>query len=98
MPTEQWHEFVTRGAHTGKTVGADGAPHVAPVWYVFDAADFLFTAGGEASGCRRSRDRSSRGDSAERETGVPGKQGASPSTHLLRRRRFRPVWSAAVAV
>ncbi len=47
MSTEEWHKFVTSGAHTGKfaTVGADGMPHVTPVWYVFDGEDFLFTGG-----------------------------------------------------
>lgn len=54
MSTEQWHEFVTRGAHTGEaaTVGADGASHITPVRYVFDGADFLFTAGGETAKVR----------------------------------------------
>lgn len=46
MSAEEWRDFVARGAHTGKfaTVGADGTPHITPVWYVFDGDDFLFTA------------------------------------------------------
>ncbi|GAB3213588.1 PPOX class F420-dependent oxidoreductase [Marinactinospora thermotolerans] len=49
MSTEEWHEFVTRGTPIGKfaTTGADGTPHIAPVWYVFDGKDFLFTTGGD---------------------------------------------------
>jgi PPOX class probable F420-dependent enzyme len=57
MITDEWHEFVTRGARTGKfsTVGADGTPHVAPIWYVFDGADFLFTTGGTTAKARNLR-------------------------------------------
>lgn len=57
MSTEEWHEFVTRGVHTGKfsTVGADGVPHITPVWYVFDGEDFLFTAGGGTAKVRNLR-------------------------------------------
>ncbi|REE97886.1 PPOX class F420-dependent oxidoreductase [Thermomonospora umbrina] len=57
MTTREWHEFVTRGARTGKvsTVGADGAPHITPVWYVFDGEDFLFTSGGTTAKVRALR-------------------------------------------
>ncbi|TDD12429.1 PPOX class F420-dependent oxidoreductase [Nonomuraea diastatica] len=57
MTTREWHEFVTRGARTGKfsTVGADGAPHITPVWYVFDGEDFLFTSGGTTAKVRSLR-------------------------------------------
>ncbi|MEU9329985.1 pyridoxamine 5'-phosphate oxidase family protein [Streptomyces canus] len=58
MPSEEWHAFVTRGAHTGRfaTVGADGTPNITPVWYVYDGEAFLFTTGGAtAKGDRRPR-------------------------------------------
>jgi PPOX class probable F420-dependent enzyme len=57
MSTEEWHEFVARGVHTGKfsTIGADGAPHITPVWYVFDGEAFLFTAGGGTAKVRNLR-------------------------------------------
>ncbi|MEV4566178.1 PPOX class F420-dependent oxidoreductase [Nonomuraea sp. NPDC049419] len=57
MTTREWHEFVTRGARTGKfaTLGADGAPHVTPVWYVFDGEDFAFTTNGETAKARHLR-------------------------------------------
>jgi PPOX class probable F420-dependent enzyme len=57
MTTREWHEFVTRGARTGKfaTVGADGVPHITPVWYVFDGEDFLFTSGGTTAKVRSIR-------------------------------------------
>ncbi|NKY29921.1 PPOX class F420-dependent oxidoreductase [Nocardia gamkensis] len=47
MSDQEWMQFVTDGAHTGKfaTVGADGTPNIAPVWFVFDGQDFLFTTG-----------------------------------------------------
>ncbi|MEV4808131.1 PPOX class F420-dependent oxidoreductase [Nonomuraea sp. NPDC049421] len=57
MTTREWHEFVTRGARTGKfaTSGADGAPHVTPVWYVFDGEDFAFTTNGDTAKARHLR-------------------------------------------
>jgi PPOX class probable F420-dependent enzyme len=57
MTTREWHEFVTRGARTGKfaTVGADGAPHITPVWYVFDGEAFAFTTNGETAKARNLR-------------------------------------------
>ncbi|MGW2378819.1 PPOX class F420-dependent oxidoreductase [Streptomyces lincolnensis] len=57
MSTEEWHAFVTRGAPTGRfaTVGADGTPNIAPVWYVFDGRDFLFTTGGATAKARNLR-------------------------------------------
>jgi PPOX class probable F420-dependent enzyme len=44
MTREQIHAFLTEGARTGKlaTTRADGRPHVAPVWFVFDGEDVLF--------------------------------------------------------
>lgn len=57
MTTQQWHDFVTRGARTGKvaTAGADGTPHITPVWYVFDGDDFFFTAGATTAKVRNLR-------------------------------------------
>lgn len=41
MSREEWLPFVQDGTRTGKVavVRADGAPHVAPVWFVIDTAD-----------------------------------------------------------
>ncbi|WP_347813397.1 PPOX class F420-dependent oxidoreductase [Actinomadura sp. KC216] len=57
MSTQEWHDFVTRGARTGKfsTVGSDGTPHITPVWYVFDGEAFAFTTNGEAAKARNLR-------------------------------------------
>jgi PPOX class probable F420-dependent enzyme len=47
MTEQEWREFVSAGTRTGKvaTVHADGQPHVAPVWFVLDGADLIFTTG-----------------------------------------------------
>ncbi|MFC5803225.1 PPOX class F420-dependent oxidoreductase [Streptomyces formicae] len=47
MTQEQWRAFVSEGTRTGKlsTVRADGSPHVAPVWFVLDGDDVVFTTG-----------------------------------------------------
>ena len=50
MPTmteEQWRTFVSEGTRTGKlsTVRADGSPHVAPIWFLLDGDDLVFTTG-----------------------------------------------------
>lgn len=39
--------FLTEGTRTAKiaTVRADGRPHVAPVWFVLDGGDLIFTTG-----------------------------------------------------
>ncbi len=57
MSTKEWHEFVTRGARTGKfsTVGPVGTPHITPVWYVFDGEAFAFTTNGQAAKTRNLR-------------------------------------------
>ena len=43
----EWQAFVSEGTRTGKvaTTRADGRPHVAPVWFVLDGADLVFTTG-----------------------------------------------------
>ncbi|CCB73609.1 conserved protein of unknown function [Streptantibioticus cattleyicolor NRRL 8057 = DSM 46488] len=45
MTDAQWRAFVTEGTRTGKvsTVRADGGPHVAPVWFLLDGDDVVFT-------------------------------------------------------
>jgi PPOX class probable F420-dependent enzyme len=45
MTHDEWHAFVSHGARTGKlaTVGPDGSPHVAPVWFVLDNDDLVLT-------------------------------------------------------
>jgi PPOX class probable F420-dependent enzyme len=47
MSEGEWREFLTEGTRTGKlaTVRADGRPHVAPVWFMLDGDDILFTTG-----------------------------------------------------
>ena len=47
MTEDQWRGFISEGTRTGKlsTVRADGSPHVAPVWFVLDGDDLLFTTG-----------------------------------------------------
>jgi PPOX class probable F420-dependent enzyme len=53
MTREEWLAFVTQGTRTGKlaTVRANGAPHIAPVWFLVDStgeADRLvFTTGAD---------------------------------------------------
>lgn len=52
MGRDEWLAFVEQGTRTGKlaTVRADGSPHVAPVWFVVDAApdgDHLILTTGE---------------------------------------------------
>jgi len=41
--------FLLHGTRTGKLawVGADGAPHVAPIWFVLDGDDVVFNTGAE---------------------------------------------------
>jgi PPOX class probable F420-dependent enzyme len=59
MTTGEWREFVSAGTRTGKlaTVRADGSPHVAPVWFVLDGEDVVFTTGaGTVKGRNLARD------------------------------------------
>jgi PPOX class probable F420-dependent enzyme len=41
MSREQWWAFASQGTRTGKlaTVRANGAPHVAPIWFLLNEAD-----------------------------------------------------------
>jgi PPOX class probable F420-dependent enzyme len=47
MSHEQMLAFLSEGARTGKlaTTRADGRPHVAPIWFVVDGDDIVFTTG-----------------------------------------------------
>ncbi|MPZ80157.1 MAG: TIGR03618 family F420-dependent PPOX class oxidoreductase [Actinophytocola sp.] len=51
MERDEWLAFAMHGTRTGKvaTVRADGAPHVAPVWFLIDSSDgvdrILFNTG-----------------------------------------------------
>ncbi|WP_052852743.1 PPOX class F420-dependent oxidoreductase [Streptomyces avicenniae] len=49
MTDSEWREFLASGTRTGKlsTVRADGSPHIAPVWFVLDGSDVLFTTGAD---------------------------------------------------
>lgn len=44
MSTEEAHEFLMTGTRTGKLawVARNGAPHVAPIWFVLDGDDIVF--------------------------------------------------------
>ena len=57
-PTER-HAFLDHGTRTGKlaVARASGAPHVAPVWFVRDGDDLVFTTGaGTVKGKALARD------------------------------------------
>jgi PPOX class probable F420-dependent enzyme len=45
MTRDQALEFLTTGTRTGKlaTASAVGAPHVAPIWFVLDGDELVFT-------------------------------------------------------
>jgi PPOX class probable F420-dependent enzyme len=47
MSAEQRRAFLQRGTRTGMlaTTRPDGRPHVAPVWFVLDGDDLVFTTG-----------------------------------------------------
>jgi len=47
MTKEEYQRFLGAGTRTLKvaTVSANGRPHVAPVWFVFDGDDIIFTTG-----------------------------------------------------
>ncbi len=46
MTQERMRQFVTEGTRTGHlaTVREDGRPHVAPIWFVVDGDDIVFTS------------------------------------------------------
>jgi hypothetical protein len=45
MKESEWKAFIAAGTRTAKlaTVRADGGPHVAPVWFLLDGDDLMFT-------------------------------------------------------
>jgi PPOX class probable F420-dependent enzyme len=49
MSAEEQRRFLAEGTRTGKlaTVREDGRPHVAPVWFVLDDDDLVFSTGAE---------------------------------------------------
>ena len=49
MAPDEQRRFLAEGTRTGKlaTVRADGRPHVAPIWFVLDGDDLVFTTGAE---------------------------------------------------
>jgi PPOX class probable F420-dependent enzyme len=48
MGRDEWRAFLSEGTRTGKlaTTRRDGRPHVAPVWFVLDGDDLVFTTAG----------------------------------------------------
>lgn len=44
-------DFLSAGTRTGKVawVAADGAPHVAPIWFVLDGGDVVFNTGADTA-------------------------------------------------
>ncbi len=59
MTHDEYLSFMREGTRTAKaaTVRADGRPHVAPVWFVMDGDDIVFTTGKETvKGRNLSRD------------------------------------------
>lgn len=49
MSEQVWKAFITEGTRTGKlsTVRADGSPHIAPMWFLMDGGDLVFTTEAE---------------------------------------------------
>ena len=47
MKEQEWRSFLMSGTRTGKlaTTRSDGGPHVAPIWFVLDGDDVVFTTG-----------------------------------------------------
>jgi PPOX class probable F420-dependent enzyme len=45
MSEDVWKAFISEGTRTGKlsTVRADGSPHIAPMWFLLDGGDIVFT-------------------------------------------------------
>jgi PPOX class probable F420-dependent enzyme len=59
MTEDGWRSFLSEGTRTAKlsTVRADGSPHTAPVWFVLDGDDIVFTTGeGTVKGRNLARD------------------------------------------
>lgn len=45
MERDEWRAFLSEGTRTAKAavVRRDGSPHVAPIWFVLDGEDVVFT-------------------------------------------------------
>lgn len=50
MTSEEIRAFLTHGTRTAKlaTSGADGQPHVMPVWFTLDGEELVFTTWGDS--------------------------------------------------
>lgn len=57
MTDEEYRSFLTDEARTGKlaTVGADGRPHVVPIWFILDGETIVFTTGRGSAKARHMR-------------------------------------------
>jgi PPOX class probable F420-dependent enzyme len=57
MTAEEYRRFLSEGTRAMKvaTAHADGRPHVAPVWFVLDGEDIIFTTGATSVKGRRLR-------------------------------------------
>lgn len=57
MTAAEYQRFLSTGTRTGKlaTVGADGRPHVVPIWFVLDGESIIFTTGRDTAKGRRLR-------------------------------------------
>lgn len=57
MTAEECRSFLTAGTRTGKlaTVGADGRPHVVPIWFALDGDTVIFTTGASTVKARNMR-------------------------------------------
>jgi PPOX class probable F420-dependent enzyme len=57
MTLEEYRNFLTAGTRTAKvaTIGADGRPHVVPVWFVLDGDTVVFTTGDRSAKARYMR-------------------------------------------
>ena len=57
MTDDEYRSFLSEQARTGKlaTVGADGRPHVVPIWFVLDGETIVFTTGRGSAKARHLR-------------------------------------------
>lgn len=58
MTDAEWRSYVMTGTRTAKlaTTRRDGRPHVAPIWFVLDGDDLVFTTGSDSVKGRTLRD------------------------------------------
>src|SRR5579871_1582293 len=57
MTAEEYRRFRMAGTRTGKlaTAGAEGQPHVVPIWFVLDGDTLVFTMGASSAKARHIR-------------------------------------------